>query len=78
MTALSAPSRLGTSQAPPQLPCQSASPGSSTDGDQVITDENMMRYFSLSEKALTEGVPLEAALSASRRVVATVKMRPFA
>jgi PAS domain S-box-containing protein len=32
--------------------------------DRVVTDENMMRYFSLSEKALTEGVPLEEVLPA--------------
>jgi PAS domain S-box-containing protein len=32
--------------------------------DRVITDENMMRYFSLSEKALTEGVPLAEVLPA--------------
>jgi PAS domain S-box-containing protein len=32
--------------------------------DRVVTDENMMRYFSLSEKALTEGVPLAEVLPA--------------
>jgi PAS domain S-box-containing protein len=32
--------------------------------DLVVTDENMMRYFSLSEKALTEGVPLAEVLPA--------------
>ncbi|HEX9962648.1 MAG TPA: PAS domain S-box protein, partial [Pyrinomonadaceae bacterium] len=32
--------------------------------DRVITDENMMRYFSLSETALTEGVPLAEVLPA--------------
>lgn len=32
--------------------------------DLVITDENMMRYFSLSEKALTEGVALAEVLPA--------------
>ncbi|MDQ3800739.1 MAG: PAS domain S-box protein [Acidobacteriota bacterium] len=32
--------------------------------DLVVTDENMMRYFSLSEKSLTEGVPLAEVLPA--------------
>jgi PAS domain S-box-containing protein len=32
--------------------------------DRVITDENLMRYFSLSDKALTEGVPLAEVLPA--------------
>ena len=32
--------------------------------DRVVTDENMSRYFSLSERALTEGVPLAEALPA--------------
>jgi PAS domain S-box-containing protein len=32
--------------------------------DRVVADENMMRYFSLSERALTEGVPLEEVLPA--------------
>jgi PAS domain S-box-containing protein len=32
--------------------------------DRVVTDENMMRYFSLSEKAMTTGVPLNKVLPA--------------
>src|SRR5262249_26472388 len=32
--------------------------------NKLITDENMRQYFSLSEKALTEGVPLSEAMQA--------------
>ncbi|MGH9940904.1 MAG: PAS domain-containing protein [Pyrinomonadaceae bacterium] len=32
--------------------------------DRIVTDENMMRYFSLSARALQEGVPLEEVLPA--------------
>jgi PAS domain-containing protein len=40
--------------------------------DRVVTDENMMRYFSLTEKALTIGVPLSEVLPAIYEETASV------